>query len=46
MGLTYAMSDTNLEDSKVRRIVLIHALLSFLFLSIVLSEVIHLLGSL
>ena len=46
VGLTYAMSDTNLEDSKVRRIVLIHALLSFLFLSIVLSELIHLLGSL
>jgi uncharacterized membrane protein len=46
VGLTYAMSDTNLEDSKVRRIVLIHALFSFLFLSIVLSELIHLLGSL
>lgn len=46
VGLTYAMSDTNLEDSQVRRIVLAHALVSFLFLSIVLSEVIHLLGSL
>ncbi len=46
VGLTYAMSDTNLEDSQVRRIVLLHALVSFLFLSIVLSELIHLLGSL
>jgi hypothetical protein len=46
VGLTYAMSDTNLEDSKVRRIVLLHSLASFLFLSIVLNELIHLLGSL
>lgn len=46
VGLTYAMSDTNLEDSKVRRIVLMHSLVSFLFLSIVLTELIHLLGSL
>lgn len=45
VGLTYAMSDTNLEDSSVRRIVLIHSLLSFLFLSIVLTELIHLLAS-
>lgn len=46
VGLTYAMSDTNLEDSNVRRIVLLHSLVSFLFLSIVLTEIIHLLGSL
>ncbi|MEB3300996.1 MAG: DUF1345 domain-containing protein [Cyanobacteriota bacterium] len=46
VALTYAMSDTNLEDSNVRRIVLLHSLVSFLFLSIVLTELIHLLGSL
>jgi uncharacterized membrane protein len=46
VGLTYAMSDTNLEDSNVRRIVLLHSLVSFLFLSVVLTELIHLLGSL
>lgn len=46
VALTYAMSDTNLEDSRVRRIVLLHSLVSFLFLTIVLSELIHLLGSL
>jgi len=46
VALTYAMSDTNLEDSNVRRIVLLHSLVSFLFLSIVLTEIIHLLGSL
>jgi uncharacterized membrane protein len=46
VGLTYAMSDTNLEDSSVRRVVLLHSLVSFLFLSIVLTELIHLLGAL
>lgn len=46
VALTYAMSDTNLEDSRVRRVVLLHSLVSFLFLTIVLSELIHLLSSL
>jgi len=45
VGLTYAMSDTNLEDSSVRRIVLIHSVVSFLFYSTVISAVINLFSS-
>lgn len=46
VGLTYAMSDTNLEASAVRRIVLFHSLVSFLFFSTVLSALLNLLNSL
>ena len=42
VGLTYAMSDTNLEDSSVRRVVLIHSLVSFLFYSTVITAVLNL----
>ena len=46
VGLTYAMSDTSLEASAVRRIVLFHSLVSFLFFSTVLSALLNLLNSL
>lgn len=45
VGLTYAMSDTNLEASHVRRIVLFHSLVSFLFFSTVLSALLNLLNA-
>lgn len=45
VGLTYAMSDTNLEDSSIRRIVLFHSVVSFLFYSTVISAVINLFTS-
>lgn len=45
VGLTYAMSDTNLEDSSVRRVVLFHSVVSFLFYSTVISAVINLFTS-
>lgn len=45
VGLTYAMSDTNLEASQVRRIVLFHSLVSFLFFSTVLSALLNLLNA-
>ena len=37
IGLTYSMTDCGIEDSSVRRIVIIHCLSSFLFASTVLS---------
>ena len=45
VGLTYAMSDTNLEDSSIRRTVLFHSVVSFLFYSTVISAVINLFTS-
>ena len=45
VGLTYAMSDVNLEDSRVRRIVLVHSIVSFLFYSTVISAVLNLVTS-
>lgn len=45
VGLTYAMSDTNLEDSSVRRVVLFHSVVSFLFYSTVISAVVNLITS-
>ena len=45
VGLTYAMSDTNLEDSSTRRVVLFHSVVSFLFYSTVISAVINLFTS-
>ncbi len=45
VGLTYAMSDTNLEDSSTRRVVLFHSVVSFLFYSPVFSAVINLFTS-
>lgn len=45
VGLTYAMSDTNLEDSSIRRVVLFHSVVSFLFYSTVISAVINLFTS-
>ena len=46
VGLTYAMSDTSLEACAVRRIVLFHSLVSFLFFSTVLSALLNLLNAL
>lgn len=43
VGLTYAMSDVNLEDSRMRRMVLMHSVISFLFYSTVISAVLNLL---
>jgi len=45
VGLTYAMSDVNLEDAHMRRVVLVHAVVSFLFYSTVISAVLNLLTS-
>ena len=42
VGLTYAMSDTNLEDSSIRRAVLVHSVISFLFYSTVITAVLNL----
>ncbi|NDC33962.1 MAG: DUF1345 domain-containing protein [Synechococcaceae bacterium WB9_2_112] len=42
VGLTYAMSDVNLEDSRMRRMVLLHSIISFLFYSTVISAVLNL----
>lgn len=43
VGLTYAMSDVNLEDAHMRRVVLVHSVISFLFYSTVISAVLNLL---
>lgn len=45
VGLTYAMSDVNLEDFRIRRMVLLHSLVSFLFYSTVISAALNLLTS-
>ena len=45
VGLTYAMSDTSLEASEVRRVVLFHSMVSFLFFSTVLSALLNLLNA-
>jgi uncharacterized membrane protein len=45
VGLTYAMSDVNLEDSRMRRMVLLHSIISFLFYSTVISAVLNLMTS-
>ncbi len=41
IALTYAMSDVNVESSELRRLVLIHSLVSFLFYSVVLATVLN-----
>ncbi|MFM1798140.1 MAG: hypothetical protein RLZZ117_418 [Cyanobacteriota bacterium] len=46
VGLTYSTSDTALESSGVRRIVLFHSLVSFLFFTTVLSALLNLLDAL
>jgi len=45
VGLTYAMSDVNLEDHRIRRMVLGHSIVSFLFYSTVISAVLNLMTS-
>lgn len=45
VGLTYAMSDVSLEDHRVRRMVLMHSLVSFLFYSTVISAALNLITS-
>lgn len=45
VGLTYAMSDVNLEDGRIRRTVWFHSLMSFLFYSTVISAVLNLFTS-
>ena len=42
IGLTYSMTDCGIEDSSVRRIVIIHCLSSFLFASTALSIIFNL----
>ena len=42
LGLTYAMGDVNLEDSPMRRMVLVHSVVSFLFYSTVISAILNL----
>lgn len=42
VGLTYAMSDVNLEDFRLRRTVLLHSVVSFLFYSTVISAILNL----
>jgi len=42
VGLTYAMSDVNLEDFRLRRTVLFHSVISFLFYSTVISAILNL----
>lgn len=45
VGLTYAMSDVNLEDHRIRRMVLLHSIISFLFYSTVISAMLNLMTS-
>ena len=45
VGLTYAMSDVNLEDFRIRRMVLVHSIVSFLFYSTVISAMLNLVTS-
>lgn len=45
VGLTYAMSDVNLEDHRIRRVVLFHSIVSFLFYSTVISSMLNLMTS-
>ena len=45
VGLTYAMSDVNLEDSRMRRTVLFHSIVSFLFYSTLISVILNLMTS-
>ena len=42
IGLTYSMTDCSLEDASVRRVVLIHCLSSFLFISTIFSIILSL----
>ena len=42
VALTFSMSDVSVESSRLRRIVLFHALLSFFFYSLILSVVANL----
>lgn len=39
IGLTYSMTDCGIEDSSVRRVVIVHCIASFLFASTVLSVI-------
>jgi uncharacterized membrane protein len=41
VGLTYAMSDVNITSDKLRRLVLIHSVISFFFYSTVLGVVLN-----
>ena len=45
VGLTYAMSDVNLEDARMRRMVLLHSIVSFLFYSTVISAILNLMST-
>ncbi|MGN6600070.1 MAG: DUF1345 domain-containing protein [Actinomycetales bacterium] len=42
VGMTYQVSDTNISDSQIRRAVLRHALLSYLFGSVIVATTINL----
>jgi len=41
VGLTYAMSDVNVTSDRLRRLVLIHSVVSFFFYSTVLGVVMN-----
>jgi uncharacterized membrane protein len=41
LGLTYAMSDVNVTDDKMRRLVIIHSVISFFFYSTILGVVLN-----
>jgi len=45
VGLTYAMSDTNLEESSIRKAVLVHSVISFLFYSTFITAILNLVTS-
>jgi uncharacterized membrane protein len=42
IGLTYSMTDCSVEDSAIRRVVIIHCVASFLYTSTVLSIILSL----
>ena len=42
IGLTYSMTDCSVEDSAIRRVVIIHCIAAFLFASTVLSIILSL----
>ena len=46
LGMTYQVSDTTLRSSELRRTVLKHTLLSYLFGSVILATVINLVAGL
>jgi uncharacterized membrane protein len=46
VGMTYQVSDTDISDRRIRRVVLRHALVSFLFGTVIIGTTINVMGGL